>query len=378
MPEITHCYLDGHPAQIHNGSSMEDTDRGGEKEHMKGKAALLLLILGLALLLVAAGCQGVEEAVQRLKPEIRGTTVEWGEVTAEATEVTATLLVYNPSHITLPVKKVTSDIYMNDIPMGSAETVGLSIEKNTEFPVTVSARIDNTRIPAFWAEHLRRHEQSEALIQIGATFDLGIAEFTSPFSLRRPITTDLLAPLGKLGSTVLEKAVKLPGTDREVTAFKVVLKPVSAEWGIITEQSTEIELTAVVRNDNPYPLPVPDIAYRVNINGLALASGQSALGLVIAPYSEKEVITTVTLNTGRMGQWFASHIRNGERSTFNIKVSLVFELPAEVAEQLGQDKKVALVFGLTPEAVKQLDQGKLVVPVWEGTHTFSTSILGGR
>lgn len=342
---------------------------------MKGKTLLLALFLGLALV-GAAGCQPVEEAVQRLKPEIRSTTLEWGEASAEATEVTATILVYNPSPISLPVKRVTSDIFMNDIHMGSAETVGLSIEKNAEFPITVSARMDNTRIPAFWAEHLRRHEQSEALIKIGATFDLGITEFTFPFSLRRPITTDLLAPLSKLDPTHLEKKVNLPGTGQEVVAFKVVLEPVSAGWGTITEESTEVELTAVVRNENPYPLPLPTVAYHVDINSLPLASGEAALGLVVAPESEEEVSTTVTLNTGRMGQWFASHIRNGERSTFNIKVSLVFELPPEVAQQLVQDKKISLLFGLPPEAVKQLEQNRLVVPVWEGSHTFSTGILG--
>ncbi|MEE9202350.1 MAG: LEA type 2 family protein, partial [Dehalococcoidia bacterium] len=184
---------------------------------MKGKAVLLALALGMALLLGTAGCERVEEVVKAAKPEIRGTTLEWGEVSSEAIEVTATMVVYNPSPISLPVKKITSDIFMNDIHMGSAETVGLSIEKNAEFPITVSARIDNTKIPAFWAEHLRRNEQSEALIKIGATFDLGITEFTFPFSLRRPITTDLLSPLSKLDPTLLEKTVRIPGTDREMT-----------------------------------------------------------------------------------------------------------------------------------------------------------------
>ena len=324
---------------------------------MKGKAVLLALFLGAALV-SAAGCQRVEETIKAAKPEIRSTTLEWGEVSSEATEVTATMVVYNPSPISLPVKSVTSDIFMNDIHMGSARTVDLQIEKNAEFPITVSARIDNTKIPAFWAEHLRRNEQSEALIKIGATFDLGIAEFTFPFSLRRPITTDLLSPLSKLGPTPVEKTVRIPGTDRELTVFKATLTPVSAKWGSITEESTEVKLTALVRNDNPYPLPLPGIAYDVDINGLALASGESNLGLVVAPHSETEVVTAVTLNTGRMGEWFASHIRNGEKSTFNIKVSLVLELPSEVAGQLGENR--------------------IVVPVWEGSHTFSTSILSAR
>ena len=325
---------------------------------MRHRALFLAILLGLALLLGVTACQQLEQTVQAMQPEVRGVTLEWGEVTPQSAEFTTTLLVYNPSPISLPVKRVTSEIFMDGIPMGSAETLDLRIEKQAEFPIRVSARIDNTKIPAFWAEHIRRQEKSEAQIDTKATFDLGLTDFTFPFRVKRPITTDLLSPLSRMEPIRVEQAVRLPGAGGEAAVFRALVKSVSAQWGAVTEASTEVNLSAVVRNDNPYPLSVPGIAYHVDISGLALASGEAPLGLTVAPGAEAEVNTTVTLDTGRMGEWFASHIRNGERSTFSFKVSLVLDLPPEVAGQVGQER--------------------VLVPVWEGTQTFETSILGGR
>jgi LEA14-like dessication related protein len=78
--------------------------------------------------------------------------------------------------------------------------------------------------------------------------------------------------------------------------------------------------------------------------------------MLIAPGADKEVTTTITLDTSHMGEWFASHILSGEKSKFNVQASLVFELPSQAADWLGQKR--------------------LVVPVWQGEQTFETNILG--
>ena len=182
---------------------------------MRHRALFLAILLGLALLLGVTACQQLEQTVQAMQPEVRGVTLEWGEVTPQSAEFTTTLLVYNPSPISLPVKRVTSEIFMDGIPMGSAETLDLRIEKQAEFPIRVSARIDNTKIPAFWAEHIRRQEKSEAQIDTKATFDLGLTDFTFPFRVKRPITTDLLSPLSRMEPIRVEQAVRLPGAGGE-------------------------------------------------------------------------------------------------------------------------------------------------------------------
>ncbi|GAG20080.1 unnamed protein product, partial [marine sediment metagenome] len=129
------------------------------------------------------------------KPEIREVSLDWGQVTETTTEVLGTITVYNPNSVALPVDRITCDIKMDGISVGRAETIDLQIEKEAEFPVKISAKIDNTKIPDFWVEHIRRNEKSEASIELHAIFDLGGVDFTIPYTIKRPIETDLLSYL---------------------------------------------------------------------------------------------------------------------------------------------------------------------------------------
>lgn len=325
---------------------------------MNRAIVFIVVFLSVTLLLCTPSCAMIKEAVQSMKPEIRGITLEWREVTSQITEVIATIKVYNPNPISLPIKKVTCSITMADVKMGSAETKDLHIRKNAESPVKISAQIDNTKIPDFWAEHLRRNEKSEALIDVSITFDLVITDFTYPFQLKQSIETDLLAGLKKVGPILVEEKGKLPITGQEKAILKITLESLSGKWGTITSDSTEVNLLATVHNENPYPLAIPKIAYQVDMNEIVLASGESEVNYYFAPNSKNNISTIITLETGLMDKWFVSHIRQGEKSTFNIQVSLVFELPEEVAQQLGQEK--------------------VIVPIWEGTKEFETSILGTK
>lgn len=325
---------------------------------MRIKVLFVITLLSLVILSVpAAGCAQIKEKVESMKPEIRGITLEWGEVTPTSTEVLATINVYNPNQISLPVKKVACDITMSGIRIAGAETANLKIEKNAEFPVKISAKIDNTKIPEFWVEHLRHGEKSEAIIDLSITFDLGGMDFTFPVSLKQPIETNLLSMLNKVGPVLIEKKVKLPLVG-ETTIFKISLESLSGKWGTITRESIQVNLVATILNENPYPLPVPKIGYVVDMNGIALASGETETDYLFAPNSKNNISTTLSLDTTLMDKWFVTHIRQNERSIFNVQVSLIFELPKEIAQPLGQDK--------------------LVVPVWEGSQSFETNILRGK
>ncbi|GEM_PF-23273 len=199
------------------------------EEEMKNKMLFTSVILSLVILLSPImGCAKVKEKAEAMKPEIRAITLKWGEVTPAITEVLATIQVYNPNPVSLPVKKVFCVITMNGIRMGSAETIDLKIEKNAEFPIKISAKIDNTKIPSFWAEHLKRNERSETLIDINTTFDLLVRDFAFPYRLKRPIETDLLSALKKVGPIPVKKKVKIPLVG-EKTIFKITLESLSGK-----------------------------------------------------------------------------------------------------------------------------------------------------
>jgi LEA14-like dessication related protein len=309
---------------------------------------VLTITTFIVLVSFSSGCSQAQAKLEQMKPEVRGVTLAWGAVTPQTTEVLGTIKVYNPNSITLPVKKVSCVVYMDGINMGSAETTGLQIEKQSEFPVKITAKIDNTKIPAFWAEHIKRNEKSEASIEINITFDLKVTDFTFPYKTTQPIETNLLSSLAKVGQVPVEKKVKLPILG-EKTIFKATLESLSGKWGTITPQSTQVNVSAIIFNQNPYPLVAPRMEYKADVNGISLGSGESGMQMACGPNSRGDINIAATLNTGATDKWFVTHIQQGEKSTFNMSVALVFDPP-------GYDK-----FSYT---------------VWEGSQTLQTDILG--
>jgi len=295
-------------------------------------------------------CGKVQEKIEQMKPEIRGIRLAWGAVSPATTEILGTLMVYNPNPVSLTVKKIEYAIALDGLDMGSGESTGLQIEKRAEFPLKISARINNNRIPAFWVEHLKRREKSESSVEIRVTFDLIGRDFIFPFLVRRPLETDLLSFLKKAGPVQIEKKAKIPLLG-EKTVFKITLESLSGEWGEVTPEATQIKLSAIVHNENAYPLAAPWMEYTLDMNGLNLGSATSGLQFVCPPKSRGDLNITAALNNGLLDQWFVSHVKLAEKSVFNLRVALVFNLP-------GLDK--------------------YTFPVWEGSQTFATDILGNK
>jgi LEA14-like dessication related protein len=313
------------------------------------KKSLIFILIGINVLALSAFAPGCGKVIEQMKPEIRGTTLEWGAVTSETTEIIGTIKVYNPNSISLTVKKIAYTISMDGINVGSAESPGLEIPKEAEFSLQISAKIDNSKIPAFWSEHIKRNEQSEITIEIRPTFDLKVTDFTFPFKINRTFETDLLASLNKVGPIPIEQKATLPFLG-ETTIFKATLESLSGKWGAVMAQSTQINLSAVIFNENPYPLVVPTMEYKMDMNGVPVGSGEAQMQFVCEPNARGELNLTADLDTSQMGKWFASHIQQGEKSTFNMSVSLVFDIPM---------------------------YGRYSMPIWEGSQSFQTDMLGG-
>lgn len=291
------------------------------------------------------------------EPEIREVALDWGQVTETTTEVLGTITIYNPNSVPLPVNRITCDIKIDGISVGKAETIDLQIEEEAEFPVKISVKIDNTKIPDIWAEHIRRNEKSEASIELHAIFNLGGVDFTIPYTIKRPIETDLLSYLKVIDPITVEKKIEIPILG-ERTAFKISLESLSGKWGPTTPQTSQLDLSASVYNDNPYPLLVPKVRCIVESNGISLASGETGLVNAFLPKSNNDVEIVATLDSDLMDDWFVRHIQQGEKSTFNIKVLMVFEVPQAVLKLIGQDD--------------------LSITLWEGTNEVETDILGKR
>ena len=285
-----------------------------------------------------------------MKPEIRDIAHEWGQATSETTELVTTIRVYNPNPFTLPVKAVTGDIEADGIKMGNAEAQELHIEKKTEFPIVILTKIDNAKIPDFWAEHLRRHEKSKIDINMGIVFDLKVRDFSFPYHLEQPLETDLLSMLSKVGPIPIEKKITTP-LSGEATIFRMTLKSLTSSWGEVNRESTNLNFSAIVHNDNPYLLPVPWITYDLEMNNVAVASGKTKINYSLPPYSDGIVTGTIVLDNDQLAKSFVIHIQNGESSTGNIKIFLICDAPY---------------------------QGEIAMPVFDESQRFETDLLDNK
>ena len=290
-------------------------------------------------------------------PELRNVSLEWGEVASATTEVLGTLTIYNPNSVSLPIEGITCDIKMDGIKVGSAETIDLQIVKEAEFPVNVVAKIDNVKMPGFWAEHVRRDEKSIAEIEIHIAFNLQGVRFTIPYTLKQSIETDILSYLNEAEPVSFEEKVDVPILG-EKTAFKISLNRLSGAWGTATSQASEIELVANVYNDNPYPLLIPKIECFVESNGMNIGLGETGLVNAMLPKSEKDIEIAANIDTSLMDEWFVRHIQQGEKSTFGIRILMTFGLPEEILEMIGLED--------------------LTITLWEDTYEFETDILGNK
>jgi len=322
---------------------------------------VILLILGIVfvaiIVAVVVFVGNLKETVEGLQPDIRNVSLEWGEVNDNSIEVLGTLTVYNPNSVSLPVNKITCEVELNGIRVGSAETIDLKIAKATEFPLRISAKIDTSKIPSVWAEHIRRNEKSEASIKIKATFDLGVVEFTFPYTVKQPFETDLLSQLTSVGPVPVEKKVKVPLLG-EKTIFNMTLEALSGTWGKATPDISQINISAVILNDNPYPLLVPKVKSEIESNGIIVGYGETGLLNAFGPHDTKEVKLVASLYSSQMSAWFVRHVQQGEKSIFNIRVYIEFKVVDDILKLIGQDE--------------------LSVTLWEGNQIIETDLLGNK
>lgn len=325
---------------------------------MKKIYFILIGIIVIVLIIVGINIFGnLQKVLDIVEPEIREVSLSWGRVTGDTTEIQGIIKVFNPNSVPIPITNISCDIMIDDIKIGSGETIGLQIEENTEFPVEFSAIFDNKQFASVWTEHIRRNETSEAVIKLGITVDLGVGTVTLPYTINQPIETDLLMNLKDVPSATVEKKINVPLLG-EKTIFEISFEGLSGDWGTITSQVPQINLSATITNENSYPLLVPKVKCTIESNGLTVAYGETGLVNTLGPNSTKEFEFVATLNTSLMDEWFVQHIRQGERSQFDIRVFMGFEVNEEILGFLGLDD--------------------LTINLWEDSQVIETDILNQR
>ena len=293
---------------------------------------IVILLLGLVV-----GCSairgGITSVIPELeRPDIRSFTYSWDGVDKGRAKVNVSLLIYNPNSKTIGLSRLKLDAYANDIKIATvSQKGGASLPAYGEGVVNLTAMIDTNQIGAWLVSHIERREASEVRIRGRALVRLDWRAFPFPFTWVGSFKTNILGLLAigeEKGWGLIAAGINLLSPDitdlmsqnREKIAK---LRPISLEqvlstWGKVTPEYTQINHRVKVHNHTPVEINFRPLSYEILANGIALGEGK------LASYSLKPgdniISLTTTLRNEAVGDWWASHIENKERTMFLVKL----------------------------------------------------------
>jgi LEA14-like dessication related protein len=276
-----------------------------------GKVAAVLAA-GLVVSAAGVGAAVSTGALSLQSPAVESVENEWGEVTADRTEIRTDVVVDNPNDVGVPgVASVSYDVTMNDVTMaeGSSGRLSLSPGRNE---MTLRTDIDNRKIPAWWASHINNGEKTTLSVEPSVKAAFLSKRLPAP---NRTFETDMLSSFDS-------------DTGESVTVGNQTLLAVEgteASWGTATRNETPLRFAGTVHNPNGVPIQFSKIGYEVSMNDVTVAEGTTEDGIEIAANSTDSVRVNSTLDNRKLDEWWVSHLNRGEVTNLNVSVFAVME-----------------------------------------------------
>ncbi|MFC6719190.1 LEA type 2 family protein [Natrialbaceae archaeon GCM10025810] len=272
-----------------------------------------LAILVVLVLLGTTAAYGVL-AVDR--PRVESIDNDWGTVTDERTEVVTEVTIDNPLLLRYgdAGADVSYTVSLNDVEVANERERRVDLDGDDT--VTVSTWIDNDDIPAWWASHVNNDETTTVRVEPDIIVDVGgVGMPAEELTRTRTVRTDLLEPL----ETNESQPVRAAGR----TAF--VVHESDARWGNATVDRTPIEASASVTNELSTPVPITQIGYTVELNGVVVGQGVAADRTVLEPESNQTITANATIDNSKLDEWWVTHRRNDGSSNMTVDFNATVE-----------------------------------------------------
>lgn len=151
------------------------------------KGIILLLIVSLL------GVGVYKFAAQLKPPQLVEISSDWGEITRATTVINTEVVIDNPNPISIPIKLIEYEIYMNDIRMAEGQSQGdIVIKGKDRTIIKLKSILNNELLPRWWASHIDNGETTRIRLEGNVVFDLKGVEFKYPFKEEREIKTNIL------------------------------------------------------------------------------------------------------------------------------------------------------------------------------------------
>ncbi len=300
-----------------------------------------LLVGVVTLLVVTAGGLGIaltSGIVTVGQPSVSNVDATWGGVSAKTTEIRTSIDVNNPSSVGMPsVVDLDYRVGMNDVTVakGTKKNIGLPSGQST---ISMTTRMDNRKIPAWWASHINNGEKTT--VSISPTVSVPLFSKRLP-AQKRTFHTDLLSAFDS------NETRTMTAGNREILR----VTKTNASWGHATTERTPLYVNATVENPTSGEVVFSKLGYTITMNDVTVANGTTDGEVHMKPGKKTTFGIDSTFDNGKLPEWWESHVENGEKTTMDVQFYAVMH-------EDGKTRKVDLPF-----------LSKRVV--------FTTDVLGG-
>ncbi|MCU4719294.1 LEA type 2 family protein [Halapricum hydrolyticum] len=283
------------------------------------------------------------EALPSLRDPVTVPTVEeadrdWGTITDETAEIVTTATLNDTGDVdrlrnvtTLTVGQVSA---INDVTVLEEQTTR---QLPNDDSMTVTGEMDNDRFVDWWPRHINGGERSTVEARAGATIDVGITRFQRPLvDQSDEFETDILGPVGDGDAQTITVA----------NETLLTLADRTASWEVADAETTPFSVETTVESAHDRPVSFTGVEYLVTMNNVTVAEGIDD-ELRIDPGESAQLEVTVPMDTPRLADWWATHLRGGEQSNVSVQLHGLVERDGE-----RERVPVALVserFGLTTD-----------------------------
>lgn len=269
---------------------------------------IAMLFIGIIILGFITGILSI--------PSIKKISNKWGNISDDITEIISGITIENsnPFKIILPRVKVDYNLKMNNIEMAHGKIDNINLQKG-ETTIEVTSYLDNSKIPEWWISHIKNNETTIIKIEPLVVIDVG---FTEPHisipSKTIPINTNLL----ENANIFEEKTI-------EIGPIDITMKSVSAEWGNVTNNITELIFDVTIFNPISYNIPMPRISYNISMNNITIGIGSIADNFILQANNATLINLITKIDNNQLDDWFISHLQNNENSTLKVIISSEIE-----------------------------------------------------
>ena len=292
------------------------------------------LIVGLIAILVIAYLTGII-GLPSVTVDDPG---DWGNTTENSTGIVTTLNVDNPNPIGVTLSSGFSAEYqvaMNDVELvtGSRDAISIPKGKST---IQLRSALDNDKLDSWWVAFVRNDETIEMRATGSADVSAVLSKTISFPAFEQTLLEDQRPVVDSFDAAVSDMEGAYTA-DAGLASAGYEIRDASAEWGEVTEPTSNMTLTFEIHNPGDVPVPLVPDGFRLNATGNAVplftASGDALTpqnvtrDATLAPGETRTVVYTVAMDNKNIDEWFVSHVRNDEQTDFVIKPQLEFEIP---------------------------------------------------